>query len=107
MEQSEEEENGKLVQFGRLIGILVMCFVAFNDGMLAVLARKMRDLHFSIMMFWFSTIGMLVLSIFLICSGLVKHEIPQVFRYDLEQYYYWGMTGLFSALNLTCLTIAY
>ena len=31
----------------RVLGIGVMLFVAFNDATLAVLARKMKELHFS------------------------------------------------------------
>ena len=38
-----------------------MIFVAFNDSMMAVLARKMKEVHFSIIMFWFSAIGMLII----------------------------------------------
>ena len=70
--------------FGRLIGIVVMCFVAFNDGMLAVLARTMKDIHFSILMFWFSAIGIVVLDIFLACNAFIFQEVPLIFRYNAE-----------------------
>ena len=60
-----------LHQFKRVIGILVMCFVAFNDGMLAVLARTMKDLHFSLLMFWFSAIGFFLLNIFLAMHSFI------------------------------------
>lgn len=53
--------------FGRLIGVLVMVFVAFNDGLLAVMARTMKSIHFSLLMFWFSAIGMAILTIFFVC----------------------------------------
>ena len=84
-----------------------MCFVAFNDGMLAVLARTMKDIHFSILMFWFSAIGVFVLNIYLGCNAFMRKELPTIFTYNKEQYFYLGMTGVFSALNLTCLTIAF
>ncbi len=35
-----------------------MVLVAANDGMVAVLARRMKDLHFSVMMWWFAAIGL-------------------------------------------------
>jgi uncharacterized membrane protein len=84
-----------------------MVFVAGNDGALAVLARKMKDLHFSIIMFWFSTIGVSVIIIYLTLYAIVRNEIPSIFLYDQDQYFYLIMTGIFSALNLTCCTIAY
>ena len=43
---------------GRLIGFGIMILVAANDGMVAVLARRMKDLHFSVMMWWFAAIGL-------------------------------------------------
>ena len=103
----ETVPHGIFVHYGRIIGILTMCFVAFNDGMLAVLARTMKDIHFSVLMFWFSAIGVFVLNIYLGCNAFMRKELPSIFRYNAEQYFYLGMTGLFSALNLTCLTIAY
>ncbi len=48
-----------------MLGIGVMLLVAFNDATLAVLARKMKELHFSIMMFWFSAIGLLFILAYL------------------------------------------
>ena len=50
-----------------------MCVCAANDGMVAVLARQMKDLHFSVMMCWFSTIG-LVLTV---ATILVKSLLAQ------------------------------
>ena len=58
-------------------------------------------------MFWFSAIGVLVLDAFLACNAFIFQEVPQIFRYSAEQYFYLSMTGVFSALNLTCLTIAF
>ena len=33
-----------------------------RDGMVAVLARRMKDVHFSIMMYWFAALGLLFTS---------------------------------------------
>lgn len=105
-----EEQNtiqNKISNFRRLIGVLVMVFVAFNDGLLAVMARTMKSIHFSLLMFWFSAIGMIILISFLTCSAIYTWTIPQIFTYNISQMYNLIMTGIFSALNLTCLTIAY
>ena len=87
--QFQEDEDSILTElhlhhFKRIIGILVMCFVAFNDGMLAVLARTMKDVHFSLLMFWFSAIGFFLLNIFLAFHSFVFQQIPQIFRYSLS-----------------------
>ena len=73
-----------LYQFKRIIGILIMCFVAFNDGMLAVLARTMKDVHFSILMFWFSAIGFFMLNIYLAIHSFFFWEVPQIFKYSID-----------------------
>ena len=77
-DQEGESDSWQLAHthLGYVIGILVMVFVAFNDGLLAVLARTMKDVHFSILMFWFAAIGVLTLTIFLLCSALITQEIP-------------------------------
>ena len=53
--------EGWYIGVGRSVGVLVMVYVAFNDGLTFVMARTMKSIHFSVMMFWFSTIGMIVL----------------------------------------------
>ena len=62
-----------------------MCFVAFNDGMLAVLARTMKDVHFSILMFWFSAIGMVVLVSFIALKALYFQATPLILTYNYDQ----------------------
>ena len=62
---AEADPNTKIVdsdQSYRLIGFILMCVVAANDGMVAVLARRMKDVHFSIMMYWFAALGLLFTS---------------------------------------------
>lgn len=84
-----------------------MLFVAFNDATLAVLARKMKELHFSIMMFWFSAIGLLFLLSYLAIVSMYRQDYPDLIYYSEEQAKSLVLTGVFSALNLTCLVIAY
>ena len=90
-----------------MLGIGVMLLVAFNDATLAVLARKMKELHFSIMMFWFSAIGLLFILAYLCGVYALTNDYPAFFYYSLDQYKNLVLTGIFSALNLTCLVIAY
>ena len=110
-EANFEEQNDIQIKnwenFGRLVGVLVMVFVAFNDGLLAVMARTMRQIHFSLLMFWFSAIGMIILVTFLVCNAAYYWTTPMLLTYDANQMYNLVLTGIFSALNLTCLTIAY
>ena len=71
MAMSEDPTNNEATQesswggFARLVGVLVMVFVAFNDGLTFVMARTMKSIHFSVMMFWFSAIGLVVLLVFM------------------------------------------
>ena len=66
----------------RVVGIGVMLFVAFNDATLAVLARKMQQLHFSLMMFWFSAIGLIFIFLFLVISAVISQDYPDLFYYN-------------------------
>ena len=66
----------------RIVGIVVMIFVAFNDASLNVLARTMKDLHYSLIQFWFSAIGLGFLVIYLIIACLVKNDWPDMFYYN-------------------------
>jgi len=59
-----------------------MVCVAFNDGFIAVMARKMKEVHFSILMFWFSAIGMVILSVVLGASSLITWTVPRIFTYN-------------------------
>lgn len=91
----------------KIVGIVTMLFVAFNDASLNVLARTMKDLHYSLIQFWFSAIGLIFLIVFMVIQCLVQQDWPEMFSYNNEQLLYVLLTGIFSALNLTCLVIAY
>jgi len=84
-----------------------MLFVAFNDASLNVMARTMKDVHFSLLQFWFGAIGLCILLVYFTIDCAVRGDYPTFFQYSSEQYLFLGLTGVFSALNLTCLTIAY
>ena len=91
----------------RAVGIISMLFVALNDASLNVLARKMKELHYSLIQFWFSAIGLVFLLAYLVLASLITWDWPSMFFYNWEQWKFLLLTGIFSALNLTCLVIAY
>lgn len=115
MAKDEEKENthvnsddvSNLDTFARIIGIVVMSWVAFNDGLLAVMARKMKTVHFSLIMFWFSVVAIVMVVFILLVESFIMGNIPTIFTYSWDQYQSLLLTGVFSALNLTCLVIAY
>mmetsp|Transcript_2278 Transcript_2278/g.3098 ORF Transcript_2278/g.3098 Transcript_2278/m.3098 type:complete len:209 (-) Transcript_2278:103-729(-) len=84
-----------------------MLFVAFNDASLNVMARTMKDVHYSLIQFWFGAIGLVILLAYFAIDCAVRVDWPTLFLYDSSQMLFLGLTGVFSALNLTCLTIAY
>ena len=59
------------------------------------------------MMFWFSAIGLIFIFLFLVISAVISQDYPDLFYYNQSQYKNLVFTGIFSALNLTCLVIAY
>lgn len=60
----------------RAIGIVAMLFVALNDASLNVLSRKMKELHYSLIQFWFSAIGLAVMLVYLLVTSLVTLDWP-------------------------------
>jgi drug/metabolite transporter (DMT)-like permease len=84
-----------------------MCVVAANDGMVAVLARRMSSIHFSVMMYWFALLGLIFTSTSLVVKAVIAGALPSIFSYSAEQYMSLTMTGICSSTNLTCLTIAF
>ena len=64
---------------GKTVGVLVMTGVAVNDALIAVMARTMKDVHFSVLMFWFSAIGFLIMSSVIFGSSLWHGSLPTIF----------------------------
>jgi hypothetical protein len=67
---------------GRLIGFGIMILVAANDGMVAVLARRMKDLHFSVMMWWFAAIGLALTLLAISVKSYINGSLPTILFYD-------------------------
>lgn len=63
----------------RAIGIVTMLFVALNDASINVLARTMKQLHFSLVQFWFSVIGLVLIVSFQIANCIVRSDWPTIF----------------------------
>ena len=78
-------QEGWYIGIGRSVGVLIMVYVAFNDGLTFVMARTMKSLHFSVMMFWFSTIGMIVLLLVIALKALYLQAIPLILTYNYDQ----------------------
>lgn len=90
-----------------MLGFVLMCITAANDGMVGVLARRMSTLHFSVMMFWFAALGFTFTSLTILTKMFLSGQIPSILTYSLSQYRILTITGICSSLNLTCLTIAF
>lgn len=61
-----------------------MLFVALNDASLNVMARAMKDVHYSLMQFWFGAIGLIILIIYFVIDCAVRKDYPTLFQYDSE-----------------------
>ena len=76
-EDPEVEKEHEVELFGgtesamRIVGIVTMIFVAANDASINVLARTMKELHFSLLCFWFSAIGCAFLVIYLVIACII------------------------------------
>ena len=87
-EELGEEKEHEVELFGgtenatRIVGIVTMLFVAANDASINVLARTMKELHFSLICFWFSAIGCTFLVIYLIISCIIKGDLPDLVQYS-------------------------
>ena len=68
----------------RILGVVLMLFVAFNDASLNVMARTMKDLHFSVIQFWLGAIGVAILIVYLTFSCAISGSAPDIVQYDLE-----------------------
>jgi hypothetical protein len=74
--------NNKISDISRMIGFLLMCVVAANDGMVAVLARRMHSIHFSVMMYWFAALGLAFTSTSLVLKMIITQAIPTFLMYN-------------------------
>ena len=91
----------------RVLGVLIMLFIALIDASLNVQARAMRHIHYSLIQFWFAAISLVVLLVYYVVSSAVNQELPTLFHYSSTQMLHVGLTGIFSAINLTSLTISF
>ena len=64
------DDKYKNPQISQTVGVMVMVGVAANDAMIAVMARSMKDVHFTVIMFWFSAIGLVLISLVIMAIAL-------------------------------------
>ena len=57
----DEEAVNTNYALGRAARVAIMTGVAANDALIAVMARTMKEIHFSVIMFWFSFVGFVLL----------------------------------------------
>jgi len=67
---SNPDDKYKNPQISQTVGVMVMVGVAANDAMIAVMARSMKDVHFTVIMFWFSAIGLVLISLVIMAIAL-------------------------------------
>jgi len=89
------------------LGLLAIVITAGTDGLSAVFARSMKDIHFSKMLYWFSLIGFIGTLGIVMCESLYNAEVPTILIYDSNQMMSLLLSGLFAGFNTTCLTIAF
>ena len=102
-----EEDGLQVSHAARIFGFVLMCFVAANGGMVAVLARRMKNIHFSVVIWWFSLGGCVLTLAAIALKSLYKAQAPDICFYTGEQFGYLFATGLSSAVSLSCATIAF
>merc|ERR1711997_1087184 len=68
---------------------------------LAVMARTMKSIHFSLLMFWFSAIGMVILTTFFVLYACITQSMPRIFTYDYDQMYNLVLLELTGAALIT------
>jgi drug/metabolite transporter (DMT)-like permease len=89
------------------LGLLAIVITAGTDGLSAVFARSMKDIHFSKMLYWFSLVGFIGTLGIVMCESLYNAEVPTILTYDSNQMMSLLLSGLFAGFNTTCLTIAF
>ena len=75
-------EVSEVSDMGRMLGFILMCITAANDGMVGVLARRMSTLHFSVMMFWFAALGLSFTSLTILTKALMTRALPTIMSYS-------------------------
>ena len=91
MAQSEEDPKSLATTFvhgalGQTAGIAIMICVAANDAVTSVMARTMQQVHFSVIMFWFSAIGLLLISVVMVFISLKHATLPTILTYTWPQH---------------------
>ena len=65
-----------------MLGFILMCVVAANDGMVGVLARRMADILFSVMMFWFAALGLGFTGLTIFVRSIIYRSLPSILFYS-------------------------
>eukprot|EP00352_Strombidinopsis_acuminata_P002455 CAMPEP_0176395482 /NCGR_PEP_ID=MMETSP0126-20121128/43443_1 /TAXON_ID=141414 ORGANISM="Strombidinopsis acuminatum, Strain SPMC142" /NCGR_SAMPLE_ID=MMETSP0126 /ASSEMBLY_ACC=CAM_ASM_000229 /LENGTH=378 /DNA_ID=CAMNT_0017768385 /DNA_START=27 /DNA_END=1163 /DNA_ORIENTATION=+ len=79
--------------------------LAWQFAIVGTLNRKMKDLHFTVIMYNHTLLGMFIAVIWLTISALVSQEIPLL--YSAHQYWLIGAACVCDVISVNSLTIAY
>lgn len=86
-----------------------MMVAAWSQSAVGVCTRKLKALHFSIIMFTYAWIASLILLVFLTVDYFATQKIgttPRIFTYSKENYLLMFGCALFNAFGMNLLTIA-
>ena len=88
--------------------MIVMMIAAWSQAAVGVCTRKLKQLHFSIIMFTYAWVASLILIVFLTIEYFVTQfgQIPRIFTYSRENYLLMFGCALFNAFGMNLLTIA-
>ena len=80
--QNEQAAEATITNQMRLASILIMLFIACNDSSLNVMARTMKDVHYTLLQFWFGAISMIILTAYVFIEYLWTRKLPPLLLYD-------------------------
>jgi drug/metabolite transporter (DMT)-like permease len=91
-----------------IMGMVTMFVAAWSQAAVGVCTRKLKQLHFTIIMFTYAWIASLILLVFLTIEYFVTQfgETPRIFTYSKENYILMVSCALFNAFGMNCLTIS-
>ena len=87
-----------------------MIFItAWCHSAVGVITRKLREIHFSLMMFHYGMFGTVLLSTWTLIEfgAFTKEDGLRIIQYSKEQYLLLFLTGILNAISLNFLTLAF
>ena len=93
------------------IGMICIFTTSWMYSLVGVLTRKVKDIHFSLMMFHYGWVASLTILIYLVIEHVMISESIlsplRMFTYSKEQYILLVTLSLFNALGMNLNTLAF